>query len=151
MSYEGTPFDKRQFKVTVQIDKDILNLNNLTPKSNLKTNHKKEPIEYPCETVVNKSRTFFDHLQNPTGNKIHEKVAQSIDSFIDELVEVEESSFASQTRTSVNLTLALQQEVNSRNLPTITLMRFDGNPSKWPEFVENVFTGVHSKQAFDNT
>ena len=122
----------------------------LTPKSNLKTNHKKEPSKYTCETVVDKSKTFFDNLQKLTGNKTHVNVAQSIDSFIDELVEGEESSFASRTRTSVNFTLALQQEVDSDNLPPIPLIRFDGNPSKWPEFIENVFTRVHSKQTFDD-
>ena len=122
----------------------------LTPKSNLKTNHKKEPSKYTCETVVDKSKTFFDNLQKLTGNKTHVNVVQSIDSFIDELVEGEESSFASRTRTSVNFTLALQQEVDSDNLPPIPLIRFEGNPSKWPEFIENVFTRVHSKQTFDD-
>ena len=43
MTYIDTPFDKRQSKVTVQINKGFSNSYNLTPKSNLKTNHKKEP------------------------------------------------------------------------------------------------------------
>ena len=116
----------------------------------MKTDHQKEPNKYTCETVVDKSKTFFDNLQKLTGNKTHVNVAQSIDSFIDELVEGEESSFASRTRTRVNLTLALQQEVDSDNLPPIPLIRFEGNPSKWPEFIENVFTRVHSKQTFDD-
>ena len=55
---------------------------------------------------------------------MHEKVAQSIDNFIHELVEGEDSSFPIQTRTSVNLILALQQEVDSHNLPPIPLLRF---------------------------
>ena len=96
----------------------------MTPKSNLKTDHKKEPSIYTCETVVDKSKIFSDDLQNFMGNKIHEKVAQSIDNFIDELVEGEDSSFPIQTRTSVNLILALQQEVDSHNLPQIPLIRF---------------------------
>ena len=100
MTYIDTAFDERQSKVTVQISKDFSDSNNLTPKSNLKTDHKKEPSEYIRETVVDKSETFFDDLRNLIGNKTHEKVAQSIDSFIDELVEGEESSIASQTRSS---------------------------------------------------
>ena len=44
----------------------------------------------------------------------------------------------------------MQQEVDSRNLPLIPLIRFDGNPSKWPEFIENFFKRVHSKQTFDD-
>ena len=83
MTYIDTPFDKRQSKVTVQINKGFSNSYNLTPKSNLKTDHKKEPSEYTRETVVDKPKTFFDDLQNFTENKTHEKVAQSIDSFID--------------------------------------------------------------------
>ena len=118
------PFDKRQSKLAVQINKDFSNSDNLTPKSNLKTDHKKEPSKYTCETVVDKSKTFSDDLQNFMGNKIHEKIAQSIDNFIDELVEGEDSSFPIQTRTSVNFILALQQEVDLHNLPPIPLIRF---------------------------
>ena len=40
--------------------------------------------------------------------------------------------------------------MDSRNLPSIPLIRFDGNHSKWPEFIENLFTRVHSKQTFDD-
>ena len=43
----------------------------LRPTSNLKTDHKKEPSEYTRETVVDKSKTFFDDLQNLTRNKTH--------------------------------------------------------------------------------
>ena len=45
----------------------------------------------------------------------------------------------------------LQEEVDSHNLSPISLIRFSCNPSKWPEFIENVFTRVHSKQAFDDS
>ena len=91
---------KLQFKSTKSTKSDFSDSNNLTPKSNLKTDHKNEPGEYIRETVVDKSKTFFDDLRKLIGNKTHEKVAQSIDSFIDELIEGEESSFASQTRSS---------------------------------------------------
>ena len=109
----------------------------MTPKSNLKTDHKKESSEYTRETVVDKSKTFFDDLQNLTRNKTHEIVGRSVDSFFDELVGGEGSSVTSQTKTSDNLTLALQQEVHSRNLSSIPLIRFDGNPIKWSDL--NIF------------
>ena len=150
MTCIDTSFDKRQSKVTVQINKEFSNSNNLTRKYSLKSEHKKKPSEYTSETVVDKSTTFFDDLQNPTGNKTHDKAAQSIDSFIDELVEGEEGLFASQKRTSVKLTSMLQQEVDLHNLPPIPSITFDGNPSKWPEFIEKIFTRVHSKQTFDD-
>ena len=70
-----TPFDKRQSKFTAQINKDFFNSNNLTPKSNLKTDHRKKSSEYTHETIVDKPTLFFDDLQNPTGNKTHDKVA----------------------------------------------------------------------------
>ena len=109
----------------------------MTPKSNLKTDHKKESSEYTRETVVDKSKTFFDDLQNLTRNKTHEIVGRSVDRFFDELVGGEGSSVTSQTKTSDKLTLALQQEVHSRNLPPIPLIRFDGNPIKWRDL--NIF------------
>ena len=112
---------------------------------------RKSPANIPVKLLLTSPKCFFDDLQSLTGNKTYEKVAQSIDSFIDELAEGEESSFTSQTRTIVNLTLALQQDVDLHNLSSIPLIRFDGNPSKWPEFVENFFTRrVHSKQTFDD-
>ena len=44
----------------------------------------------------------------------------------------------------------MQQEFESRNLPRISFLRFDGNSSRWPEFIENFFTRVLSKRAFDD-
>ena len=44
----------------------------------------------------------------------------------------------------------MQHKVDSHNLPPILLIRFDGNHSKWPEFIENIFARVHSKQTFDD-
>ena len=82
--------------MTVQINKNLSNSNNLTHKSNWKTDYKKEPSEY---TVVDKSTIFFYYLQNSTNIKTYGKVVQLIDSFIDELVKRGKSSFASQSRT----------------------------------------------------
>ena len=44
----------------------------------------------------------------------------------------------------------MQQEFESRNLPPIPLIRFDGNPNRWPEFIENFLTRFHSKRTFDD-
>lgn len=87
--------------------------------------------KYTLETAVEKSAKFFDDLQNPTRNKAHDKVAQSIDNFIDELVADEESLFASQTRTSVKPTLTLRQEIGSYKLQPIPLIRFNDNPNQY--------------------
>ena len=87
--------------------------------------------KYTLETPVEKSAKFFDDLQNPTRNKAHGKVAQSIDNFIDELVADEESLFASQTRTSVKPTLTLRQEIGSYKLQPIPSIRFNDNPNQY--------------------
>ena len=98
----------------------------------------------------NEIRFYFENTQsNPKEEKISQ-VARSLDSFIDDLVEGEESYNHPISQISVSPTLALQQEFESLNLPPIPLLRFDGNPSRWPELIENFFTRVHSKQTFDD-
>ena len=32
---------------------------------------------------------------------------------------------------------AIKQELELRNLPPLDLLRFDGNPVHWPEFIDN--------------
>ena len=100
----------------------------------------------------NKNEIQFS-FQNTQSNPKDEKlctVARSSNSFIDDLVEEEESYNHSISQISDSTTLALQQEFKSRNLPPIPLIRFGGNPSRWPEFIENFFTRVHSKRTFDD-
>lgn len=46
--------------------------------------------------------------------------------------------------------MALKQEYESRHLPPIPLRRFDGDPSVWPEFIENFLNRVHLKVTFDD-
>ena len=41
-----------------------------------------------------------------------------------------------------------KEEIESRILPPIDLTKFDGNPSKWPEFIDNFETRVHNKATF---
>ena len=100
----------------------------------------------------NEIQFSFENTQsNPKGEK-HFTVARSLDSFIDDLIEREESYNHPISQISVSPTLALQQEFESFNLPSVPLIRFDGNPSRWPEFTENFFTRVYSKRIFeDNT
>ena len=32
-----------------------------------------------------------------------------------------------------------------RYLPVIELIRFDGSPAKWPEFIDSFYQNMHSK------
>ena len=70
-----------------------------------------------------------------------------VDKFTDNLVEVVETSFKAKSA-SMNLQLALQQEYERRHLPAIELIRFDGSPAKWPEFIDSFRQNIHSKVTF---
>ena len=48
----------------------------------------------------------------------------------------------------MNLQLALQQEYEMRHLPAIVLIRFDGTPVKWPEFIDSFHQNTHTKVTF---
>ena len=45
-----------------------------------------------------------------------------------------------ENRVTLTIANAVQQEVESRHLSVVDLKTFSGNPSQWPEFVENFKT-----------
>ena len=45
----------------------------------------------------------------------------------------------------------MHQHLEAKNLPPIELLTFDGNPSCWPEFIENFKIMVHLKTTFNDT
>ena len=55
--------------------------------------------------------------------------------------------------TSENITVAaaLQQELETRHLPPIDLIPFDGNPLKWPEFIQSFKERVCLKKCFSDS
>ena len=67
-----------------------------------------------------------------------------VDKFIDDLVEGVETSLKAKSA-SMNLQLALQREYEMRHLPAIILIRFDGTPVKWPEFIDSFHQNTHTK------
>ena len=77
---------------------------------------------------------------------------ESLDEFIDHLVEGEETNLGMKA-SSVNLHFALKQDYETRNLPPSSPppieRRFSGNPCEWPELIENFRTRVHLKSTFD--
>ena len=44
----------------------------------------------------------------------------------------------------------MKQELESRHLTSIDLLRFSGNPAEWAEFIEKIFSRVHQKSSFDD-
>ena len=45
----------------------------------------------------------------------------------------------------------LEQDLESRNLPPMELLRFNGNPSHWPECVQCFEKRVHMKITFSDS
>ena len=45
----------------------------------------------------------------------------------------------------------MYQHLEAKNSPRIELLTFDGNPSCWPEFIENFKIMFHLKTTFNNT
>ncbi|XP_066921098.1 uncharacterized protein [Clytia hemisphaerica] len=71
----------------------------------------------------------------------------SIDNFIDDLVEGEETCLAGLSN-PVTASAALRYEFESKTLPIIELTKFNGDSAKWPEFIENFSRRVHFKLSF---
>ena len=69
-----------------------------------------------------------------------------INDFIDHFVDGQETSLGKGS--SITPPAMLQWEIESRNLPPTGLVRFDGDPTKWPEFIQSFKTRVHMKHSF---
>ena len=104
-----------------------------------------------------KAETVYGIAEFDTQNKIKDNppfsvIHESLDEFIDHLVEGEETNLGMKA-SSVNLHFALKQDYETRNLPPSSPppieRRFSGNPCEWPELIENFRTRVHLKSTFD--
>jgi len=93
------------------------------------------------KTEVSKSQLESSHKP---------EILEPIDKFIDYVVEGKESSVKELT-TPTSISSALQQELEYRQLPPEELISFDGNPSQWPEFIENFKTRIHLKRTFNDS
>ena len=93
------------------------------------------------------SRTMV--MENPSSSRPPKAshVFRPVDQFIDELVEGEETCLAGLSN-PLTASSALRYEFENKNLPTIELVKFSGDSSKWPEFVENFCRRVHQKLSF---
>ena len=97
---------------------------------------------------------YLPHTQYIVAHNIvpHQSNIQtkSIDSFIDLLGEGKETAF-SFNEDNLSMAQLLQWEFETRNLPAIELVRFDGNPCKWPDFIQNFKSRVHDKRSFNDS
>ena len=102
---------------------------------------------------TNSPKTFQKTLSKPY-EKINENFLTNsktcVDSFIEYLVEGKETVI---NHVAKHLTPqeAIKQELELRNLPPVDLIRFDGNPIYWPEFIDNFYHRVHKKSSFNDS
>ena len=75
---------------------------------------------------------------------------EPIDAFIDNLIEGEESIIQDVNKV-LPTSLLLQREFETRDLPAINLMRFDGYSKQWSNFIQNFKHRVHNKISFSDS
>ena len=117
---------------------------NINPISSYSTHH----TLYP-NIIVKPPRTLYPKTK--AENSVEpDNPSHSIDAFIDELVEGEEKVFLERD-IFISKSKLLQLEYGSKCLPVIELFRIDGDPCKWPDFIQNFKTRVHDKCSFTDS
>ena len=78
--------------------------------------------------------------------------SRSIASFIDTLIEGSETFINTTIDQSSSTMALLERDLESSNLPPMELLRFNGNPNHWPEFIQFKFKErVHMKRIFSDS
>ena len=112
------------------------------------------PLKSENEKYKQRNSTPFQTpLNTSPKNNPKDKLPSSkepIDAFIDNLIEGEESIIQDVNK-GLPTSLLLQREFETRNLPAINLMRFDGDSKQWPKFIQNFKHRVHSKASFSDS
>ena len=67
------------------------------------------------------------------------------------MVEGEETVLGAVTSENITVAAALQQVLETRHLPPIDLIPFDGNLLNWPEFIQNFKERVHLMKSFSDS
>ena len=122
---------KTIFNTSSEIKKHIIQYNNKTDPP-----HTKACISPTLET---------NNLES-----LRKTTYYSVDEFIDELNEGQETMISSDVCNKFDALTFLKAAYESRNLPSIELYKFSGDPSKWPKFIEN-FNKPLSKPLFQTT
>ena len=112
---------------------------NFNPISEIKNHHNNQTD--PLDTKACISPTL--ETKNP--ESLSKSTYYSVDEFIDELIEGQETIISSDVCNKFDAVTFLKAF-----LPTIELYKFSGDPSKWPEFIENFSKHVHFKATFSD-
>ena len=119
-----------------------------------KTTLSSTPLKVKNEKYKQRNSTPFHNPVNicltnkPKDTRIPGK--EPIDVFINNLIEGEESTIQDVNKV-LPTSLLLQREFETRDLPAINLMRFDGDSKQWPNFDQNFKHRVHNKISFSDS
>ena len=112
--------------------------------NNIRENTYSTPhTQYPYMTFVRPGTLYPKNIDSSVA--IHPN--NCIDDFIDRLVEGKETVLPERDSV-ISASMLLQLEYESKCLPVIELFRFDGDPCKWPDFIQNFRNRVHDKRSF---
>ena len=131
---------------TLQIPSNLLENCQLPTHSTKTTTKVRKPSKLVSKDCINSSilrEAKFDHNEKTK--------TEPVDRFIDLLIEGEETILPRENSVTLTIANAVQQEIESRHLPPVDLKTFSGDPSQWPEFIENFKTRVHTKPTFNDT
>ena len=129
-----------------------------SPKISSPINHKTKnthsqdnEISNDSDEIKNKTTVFQERFSqnNQTNYNPTEVRRPPIDGFINQLIGGKESVLDTSSASFIVQDI-LKQELESRHLLPIDLLRFSGSPAEWPELIENFFSPVHQKSSFDN-
>ena len=130
----------------LQIPSNLLENCQLPAHSTKTTTKVRKLSELVSKNCINSSilgETKCAHNEKPK--------TEPVDRFIDLLIEGKEAILPRESSVTLTIANAVQQEIESRHLPPVDLKTFSGDPSQWPEFIENFKTRVHTKPTFNDT
>ena len=78
------------------------------------------------------------------------KKGEPTDSFIDHLLEGQETKLLKCDK-ETDAKTSLKLEFESCSLPVVSLFHFNGNASRWPEFIECFYIRIHCKSLCDDS
>ena len=147
--YEGrksTPFPvERTRSIRLPTPPSVSSLT-AKPRSSFRRLRQTPPGESYSDSLSHSSATVV--VDNQAAISRPQSVCfQPIDKFIDDLIEGEETCLAGLSK-PLTASAALRYEFESKTLPVVELTKFNGDSSKWPEFIENFSRRIHFKLSF---
>ena len=104
----------------------------------------------PLHQIKTENSQWKDNKTIKEGTSLKIQKREPIDGFINHFTEGQETKLLKcDKKIDAKTTLKLEFELSS--LPVVPLFRFNGNASKWPEFIECFYTRVHCKSSFDDS